>query len=235
MPSFAARCRSLVGLILSCASAAAWPGFTDGAGREWRQVSETTGLSWSDLASACAAKSDWACSGAVHGIDLGGWRWASSAQVTELFNRILLQGRHLPANAVLSDEAAAVSAQRQHQIVSALLTAQLRPTYHSAAGYASNTGLLGLTSSLDSALSPVLGSIGLGNTGVTIEGRFALHGFADVDARSDEVGAWLWRAATASAPGAVTPVAEPGAAWLWMAGLPVLLLGVARRPLRLTR
>lgn len=54
---------------------------------QWRQLTETSGLTWNELASVCALETG-TCSGTVRGVDLSGWTWANSSQVTALFNRL---------------------------------------------------------------------------------------------------------------------------------------------------
>ena len=55
-------------------------------GREWRELFETTGLSWSQVASVCPIDGRTACSGAVGGHDLTGWTWATADQVRDLLD-----------------------------------------------------------------------------------------------------------------------------------------------------
>jgi hypothetical protein len=60
-------------------------------GQLWRAVPQTTGLTWSQVASVCPADGASRCAGAVAGRDLSGWIWATDAQV------IALMGAYDPA------------------------------------------------------------------------------------------------------------------------------------------
>ena len=75
----------LVGLLgsLGAATAAAAP-IVDG--REWRELFETTGLSWSQVASVCPTDGETPCSGTVGGRNLTGWTWATASQVRDLMD-----------------------------------------------------------------------------------------------------------------------------------------------------
>ena len=55
-------------------------------GREWRELFETTGLSWSEVASVCPTDGATACSGTVGGRNLTGWTWATAGQVRDLMD-----------------------------------------------------------------------------------------------------------------------------------------------------
>ena len=55
-------------------------------GREWRELFETTGLSWSQVASVCPTDGATACSGTVGGRNLTGWTWATAGQVRDLLD-----------------------------------------------------------------------------------------------------------------------------------------------------
>ncbi len=56
----------------------------DTHGREWRQLYETTGLSWEQIDSVCPRDGATPCSGTVGGKDLTGWVWGTDTQVLEL-------------------------------------------------------------------------------------------------------------------------------------------------------
>lgn len=73
---------------LMCCSSATFAAtvFDDGHGKEWRQVTDTQGISWSDIASACPLNGISACNGSVDGVNLTGWTFASAQQVGDLFS-----------------------------------------------------------------------------------------------------------------------------------------------------
>ena len=68
---------------LSTASSSAAPTVD---GREWRELYETTGLSWSQVASVCPTDGETPCSGTVGGKNLTGWTWATADQVRDLMD-----------------------------------------------------------------------------------------------------------------------------------------------------
>jgi len=55
-------------------------------GREWRELFETTGMSRSEVATACPTDGVTACSGTVGGRNLTGWTWATVGQVRDLLD-----------------------------------------------------------------------------------------------------------------------------------------------------
>ena len=72
---------SSVGVIATNAAAAPTAG-----GREWRELYETTGLSWSQVASVCPTDGVSPCSGSVGGRNLSGWTWATADQALDLMD-----------------------------------------------------------------------------------------------------------------------------------------------------
>jgi hypothetical protein len=69
---------------ISIGQSSAFAGVDDTHGREWRQLYETTGLSWDQVASVCPRDGKTPCSGTVGGKDLTGWVWGTDEQVLEL-------------------------------------------------------------------------------------------------------------------------------------------------------
>ena len=60
-------------------------GVNDLQGKEWRGLSETNGITWSQVAQLCPQDGVSPCEGAINGRNLTGWVWATEAQVLELF------------------------------------------------------------------------------------------------------------------------------------------------------
>lgn len=60
-------------------------GINDGNGKEWRQLTETTGLTWAQVAQIAPQDGVTAATGAVGTRNLTGWVWATEAQVATLF------------------------------------------------------------------------------------------------------------------------------------------------------
>ncbi len=78
---------ALVALFLGGESAsAASIAYTDLSGRQWRQVTETTGVSWDELNSVCATGT---CTADFGAYDLTDWTWASQDDVRSLFNEFI--------------------------------------------------------------------------------------------------------------------------------------------------
>src|SRR5262245_24393023 len=59
-------------------------GVADTDGKVWRQLVETTGLSWTQVSEVCPLDGATPCSGIVGGRDLRGWIWGTAEQVTNL-------------------------------------------------------------------------------------------------------------------------------------------------------
>jgi acetyltransferase-like isoleucine patch superfamily enzyme len=56
-------------------------GYTDPSGRLWRDVNETKGFSWNDIAARCPTDGASPCNGTLGSADLTGWVWATREQV----------------------------------------------------------------------------------------------------------------------------------------------------------
>ena len=57
---------------------------SDGHGTAWRQVTETVGLTWNQLAQICPQDGIRPCAGSAAGKDLTGWVWATDSQAVSL-------------------------------------------------------------------------------------------------------------------------------------------------------
>lgn len=53
-------------------------------GNDWRQITETVGFTWSEVATVCP-EGGGVCSGSLNSVDFTGWRWANTQEVGELF------------------------------------------------------------------------------------------------------------------------------------------------------
>ena len=60
-------------------------------GREWRQLTEVAGFTWSQVATVCNSESG-ACSGSLGGVSFDGWTWASNQDVQALFEELIRPG-----------------------------------------------------------------------------------------------------------------------------------------------
>ena len=59
---------------------------SDGHGATWRQLPETVGLTWNQLAQICPIDGINPCWGSIGTVNLSGWVWATEAQVVELIS-----------------------------------------------------------------------------------------------------------------------------------------------------
>lgn len=59
--------------------------------REWRQVTDTVGLTWNQIATVCDTATG-ACSGSLGGISFDGWNWADNDAVLSMFDELILPG-----------------------------------------------------------------------------------------------------------------------------------------------
>ena len=82
-----------IGIVLMSASfsASAIPIFTDSSGREWLDINDTRGRTWTDVATVCDSSTGY-CNGILaerpgsfaYDYDLTGFRWASADEVTSM-------------------------------------------------------------------------------------------------------------------------------------------------------
>ncbi len=72
--------------LLLCAGAATAAPVHDGHGKEWRQLVETTNLTWNQVAQVCPTDGRTPGNGSVGPFDFTGWVWATQEQVTILFS-----------------------------------------------------------------------------------------------------------------------------------------------------
>jgi len=54
-------------------------------GLEWRQVTDTTGLSWNQISGVCNGLNN-ACSGSIGSIQFDNWTWATQSEVGDMFS-----------------------------------------------------------------------------------------------------------------------------------------------------
>src|SRR5262245_50861020 len=159
----------------------------DNHGKEWRQLVETVGLSWKQLALVCPGDGVTPCSGVVGGPtftgpDLTGWVWATQSQVIELFSYYTPDILTSPT----------VEGQQYFFSASAFLGA-FRPSFSMFLTYQTAQRVDGWTASTDSAGLPVAGGVGAGTTSVSIGGSFSVAPVGDPTAVSSGLGVFLWR------------------------------------------
>jgi hypothetical protein len=168
-------------LFLSTVSEAQQPAVNDNHGREWRQLTETSNLSWNQVAQVCP-RDGAACSGVVGGRDLTGWVWATQSDVTQLFSYYTPDILANPSVAGLPYFFAA----------SGFLN-QFRSTFAMFLTYQTGQRADGWTASTDSAGLPVSGGVGAGTTPTSISGSFSVGPLSDPAAADPIRGVFLWR------------------------------------------
>jgi hypothetical protein len=165
----------------------------DGNGKQWRQLYETTGLSWSQVAQICPRDGATPCSGSIGPRVFTGWIWGTDAQVTALM------GNYAPA--ILTADPPSVSGGDYFWLAQEFL-ADLRWTA-SVSGYGFyREWAAGWTSSTDEAGQPIAGSVGYGWWPPS--GGFGLAAVGDAGAQ--DRGVFLWRPSAGDhTPPAITP------------------------------
>src|SRR5438094_8169269 len=77
----------IMALVVAGAARPAQAFVDDVHGKEWRQLTETVGLRWDQVAQGCPQDGACACVGSVGGIALTHWCRASDSPTIELFSR----------------------------------------------------------------------------------------------------------------------------------------------------
>jgi hypothetical protein len=185
-----------IGLALSCAAvfvcalfagapAGAVPPHPteDGYGRQWRQLYETTGLTWAQVAEICPRDGETPCEGSIGARVLTGWVWATADQVVEFMGNY--------ATDLLVSDPPYVSGSA-YFLQAAEFLADTRWTFNvSGYGFYSEY-TAGWTSSIDEADLPIAGRVGYGwwppggSLGVS----------ASADGPDPYRGVFLWRPST---------------------------------------
>jgi len=168
----------------SVASLTTSVGVDDGNAKVWRQLVETTALSWTDVARVCPRDGVTPCDGVVGGRDLRGWIWGTADQVTTLL------AHYEPA--IL--DSPTVSGFEYFFSAENFLGA-FRPTFSFALTYQAGQSAAGWTSSTDSSGAPISASVGNGHNSVSISGSFSVASVADAAGVSASLGVFLWHAA----------------------------------------
>jgi Ca2+-binding RTX toxin-like protein len=175
-------CTSLLVSVLAAAApaSAAFPN----DGKRWRQLTETTGLTWNQAAAVCPRDGMSRCSGVTGGRDLTGWVWATDAQVIELM------GNYEPA--ILSADPPSVSGPN-HLLQAMGFLDDIRPTFFFAGYSSTDASASGWTSSSRGG-SPVAG--GASYSHPVFNGSFWVGPGGPADQASQYRGVWLWRPST---------------------------------------
>ena len=169
-----------------------------GNGKEWRQLYETTGLSWNQVAAICPRDGNTPCSGSIGTKVLTGWIWATDDQMVELM------GAFEPA--ILSAEPPTVSGP-DYFLPAAAFLSQMRWTVDLSSTYFHHESTIGWTSSTDETGAPIGGAVGLGFPPAS--GSFSVGPGGAATDRSQDRGIWLWRdSALDHTPPRITPIVD---------------------------
>ena len=156
-------------------------------GREWRELYETTGLSWTEVASVCPTDGATPCSGTVGGRNLTGWTWATAGQVRDLLD-------DYAPGLTTADPPVVTGIDGFWGGISFL--GVMRWTTSTSSTYSYSESTSGWTASKDAASGLPIGGFAAYShqlAGSTATGSIGLGTAAD--AASSVRGVWLWRPA----------------------------------------
>ncbi len=172
-PSWAAL--PSLALVMFCATAAG-AGVDDGRGKEWRQITDTRGTSWTQLAQSCPQDGATPCSSA------GGWIWATAPQVVALFQ---LYDPSVDASGNSTDVWSGFAANG--------FLSDFQPTFSFAATYQAGASASGWIASTDADGLPLVGSVGWSTNLVSFSGGFGIGSASSPSSSSIYTGAFQWR------------------------------------------
>ena len=178
---------TLAGLSLIVAPAAIGQGVDDGRGREWRQLTETTGLTWDQLVAALPRDGVTPANGMVGARNVSGWVWATESQVLELFSLWAPEILASPERAVGGYEFLSSALEFQSTF---LPVYQIRgcPTYQPCFNYRLVSGWVAQD---DGSAVPVIGSVSSDTDAMIPGGWFGLADPAGTP--TTPLGVFLWR------------------------------------------
>ena len=162
---------ALSAIALAVATATAANAVDDGQGKDWRQITETRGVSWTQLAQTCPRDGATPCAAP------GGWVWATAPQVVALFQ---LYDPSVDANGNSTDVWSGFAANG--------FLAAFQPTFSFASTYQAGASASGWIASTDANGAPLVGSIGWSTNLVSMSGGFGVSPASSPDA--SEVGDW---------------------------------------------
>ena len=167
----------------------------DTHGREWRQLYETTGLSWDQIDSVCPRDGATPCSGTVGGKDLTGWVWGTDAQVLELLSEY--------APELATADPPYLSGPDYFLRGAAFLNV-MRWTFTQGSNYSYTEWTGGWTASTDASGTPIGGGAGFSHP--IFNGQIGIAPAGTVTEVNPYRGVFLWRTAGLDySPPVITP------------------------------
>ena len=181
----------LVGV--SCLATAPSQAAPTANGREWRELYETTGPSWAQVAEVCPRDGVTPCTGTAAGKDLTGWVWATDTQVLDLMDD------YVPELATTDPP---MLSGPDHFLDGYYFLSVMRWTYYVSLTYSYTEWTGGWTASTSPDGTPIAGSASFHHP--VFNGHI---GLAPVpDEANPYRGVWLWRPAGLDyTPPVVTP------------------------------
>jgi Ca2+-binding RTX toxin-like protein len=169
-----------------------------GDGTEWRQLYETTSVSWNQVAAICPRDGVTPCSGSIGPKVFTGWVWATDAQV------VALMGAFEPD--ILTADPPTVSGEEYFGTAGGFL-GEMRWTTYTSTTYSYDEAAIGWTSSTTDASAPIGGSVGYGFPPAS--GRFSVGPGGLATEVSSARGVWLWRdSGLDHTPPVITPILD---------------------------
>jgi hypothetical protein len=154
----------------------------DNHGKAWRQLTDTVALSWNQVAQVCPRDGISPCSGVAGGRDLTGWVWATDSEVIELFS-------YYTPDILTSTTVEGF----QYFFPGTAFLSAFRPTFSVFLTYQTAQRAAGWTASTDYAGLPIVGSVSVGTTSVSVGGSFSVVAVNDPDQIDSSLGVFLWR------------------------------------------
>jgi Ca2+-binding RTX toxin-like protein len=170
----------------------------DGNGKEFRQLYETTGVSWNQVAAICPRDGRTPCSGSIGTKVFSGWIWATDAQV------IALMGAFDPA--MLTGDPPTVAGP-EHVFTAVAFLGQMRWTIDITSTYSHSEAAIGWTSSTDTSGAPIGAAVAFGFPPAS--GSFAVGTGGTATETSSTRGVWLWSpSASDHTPPVISPIIQ---------------------------